>query len=332
MSSSTSNFNALRAARFWLTAGVTAAAVACGCALLLQKVYGLPTWQSLAVEALGPEVEILVLGSSRVHYGIDPQRYAPRLVSLPGNYLNALEMERLQERYAGRLTGLRLVVLEAGTVTLRYDTLKINPAATVRLGLCPWPAWPDIVRDPDAAVRRMLWPFFLWRLTPQAYRDFMTDYRSSIEPKGAIPGFIPSRLRLTNPGRRVEVELPKAVAAVNDARPGILADNKAALARVIAYFNGRDVPVLLLRLPKHAALQRVYPPKWDGIVRETMNALQSDGLRFTFSDHSRDGGYEDGDFRDPDHLNQEGAAKFALSLAPELEELMAKGAQPQPIR
>src|SRR5690606_23065863 len=130
-------------------------------------------------------------------------------------------------------------------------------------GMPLWPSGREWVTNFDASLRRLLSPFFMWRLTPSAYQEFTADYNSPIEPKGVQKGYIPSTLVLNFAAQRAKADLQKAHDLVRNSRPELLLENRQALERLIAEFQRRGLRVLLLRFPKHRALQEIFPQAWD---------------------------------------------------------------------
>src|SRR5687768_9189892 len=126
ISNSEPGFYRRRGASWPIVTALGLCLTAAACAWILTRVYGKPTWQSMAVAALSVDVEIVVLGSSRVHFGVDPRRYGRPLVGLPANYLNAVGMQALWERYESKVPAVQAVVLEMDAVTLLYDTLAVS--------------------------------------------------------------------------------------------------------------------------------------------------------------------------------------------------------------
>jgi hypothetical protein len=286
--------------------------------LILKAVFFKPNFQSMAVDALGPSTQVLVIGSSRVLFGVDPRRYEPGLVNLAADYLDFATAEELWQLHQAKVSALKGLVLEFGLATLRYDTRELEPFACYHLGLSGLSPLRMFGESFDAAVHRSLSVFLKWRLTPlfwQFERDMMN---SPLEPMAAVPGFVPTMVEYPENPTLASHRQERTIRQLASQDPRVYRRNIQAAARLIAEANARGVKVTLLRFPKSPDARPLYLPEWDQIIADATAELRTDprGLRFELVDLNRDARFVQEDFRDPDHLNRRGAEHLAEVLGP----------------
>ncbi len=313
-------FNSKRAGLSLAAGLVLFVATFCLAHRTLEILYFRPNFQSMAVATLGDATEVLVLGSSRVFFGVDPSRFDGKLTNLAADYLDLSTAEELWRLHEGRVPLLRTLVLEFGLATLRYDTRTLEPYACYHLGLSGIPPWPMFLESFDAAVHRTLSVFFKWRLTPLFWSLDRSMANSTLEPLAAQPGFVPTEVSFSGDERVAGRRQQKTIDQLASQDPAVFARNLEAAKRLIADANRRGVNVKLLRFPKSPAGRKLYLAAWDDVVDGAVKSLTSDvrSLRFEMIDMSRDERFLTEDFRDPDHLNRHGAARLSALLAPRL--------------
>ena len=317
MSSSTSN-SKLTKWQAW-SFPLVIAVVLYGSLRLLEAVYQRPNWATMAAESLGDKTEVLAIGSSRIFFGIDPRVMRRPTSNLAVNYLDAQSMRQLWSQYAARLPNVTTVIAELCVVNLKFETLKINPAGLKDLGLNITPGPVDFVTDFDAAVRRLLLPVFLWRLTPEFYRETMHSAADNLEPTAAVAGYVPSLVRMAYAEdfakRRVVYFQDKMRAFSND----VVAENIKAYRNLIASLNAEGKRVVLVRFPIYQPVYQLFPADWEAAIGQAVLELRRDpGLKFEFWDEHAYAGASAEDFRDPEHLNAAGAVKFTKFISDRL--------------
>lgn len=300
MNSSTSSFKYV----------IAFALVILGSAELLKYVFDRPNWKTMAVASLTSHPpEIVFLGSSVFYYGVDPRHFTKPTVNLAGSYLSFSAMQELWETHEAKLAQVKTVVLELNHSALSYDTWALAQKDLIDLGLSPTPAPRDFVRSFDASVHRLFWPFFTWRLTPLFYREWLFRLGDAEEPLDAVPGFVPSRLSMGVPDLYAEREVEKAERMLAKVDPAVEAANRAAGRALVAKLQNSGRKVMLARFPQSAALRRIYPAAWTARLDAAAKEFGAPVL-----DLRALAGFEELDFRDPDHLNERGAAKLAAHL------------------
>lgn len=320
MHSSTSNSDLRQ--RAW-TVGVCLALVLLLCNALLVAVFHRRGFQALAVESLTTETKLLALGSSRVIFGFDPRAYPVPSVGLAANYLDLKQAARLYAVHAAKLSGLRVVLIEFDTATLRYDTDAMNPYGLADLGLSTLPTADDWLKSPNRALHKLLAPVFNWRLTP-AFYALEARTADGIEPVAAVPGHIPSPVSLAFPDFYAENELRSTKAELAAAPASIFEANLASAAILVQALRARGVRPVLLRFPHEPSLRAIYPPQWQDFVARAYAELNRrvGGEALVFWDLSDDARFLTQHFRDPDHLNQAGATLLGELLKPRLMPLL----------
>ena len=294
------------------------------CDAVLVIVFHGDTFQTLAVKALTPEKEVLILGSSRVHFGVDTRLLTRPSVALPANYENLVYGETLLHLHQGKLPGLKALVLEVDVATLAFDTDQLNPYGTLDLGISRWSAPTEWARHFDRSLHRALAPEFSWRLTPGFLSLWRVRTIEGLEPLAVAAGHIPSRISVPFPELSADTEVKSTLATIAEAPPGTVTANEKALIRIVDGARAAGLKTLLLRFPLEPALRSRYPKHWDEIVFGALTTLWANGGRdgVGFLDLSRDERFVTAEFRDSDHLNQKGAEALAAILNPALDGLL----------
>jgi len=295
------------------------AVVVIGSLRLLEVIYQRPNWATMAVASLGDTTEILAMGSSRIFFGLDPRVMQRPTSNLSVNYLDAQSMRQLWRQYAARLPNAKTVIAELCVVNLKFETLKINPAGLKDLGIAITPGPADFVTSFDSAVRRLLLPIFLWRLTPHFYRESRYSGAENLEPTAVVPGFVPSRVRMAYPEAFAKRRVAYFQHEMQAFRADIVDANIVAYRDLIATLNAAGKRVVLVRFPIYQPVYQYYPADWNAQIDRALAELRQDpALTFEFWDEHAYQGINAEEFRDPEHLNAAGAAKFTKYLADRL--------------
>jgi hypothetical protein len=312
MSSSTSSFKAL-------AFPLVIAAVLFGSLRLLVAVYDRPNWASMGAQALDASTRIVAMGSSRIFFGLDPRQMPRATVNLSVNYLDGVSMRRLWRQYRDRVPNVDTVIAELCVVNLKFDTMRINPKGLRDLGVDIVPGPRDFLTHFEGAVRRLLLPVFTWRLTPEFYRMNAALDAPGREPMAAVPGFVPTTVRMAFPedfGRRRVAYFQREMQAFRD---DVVAANIDAYKAMIGELNAAGKRVVLIRFPIYQPVYHLYPTDWVAEIDRTLKALRADPtLKFEFWDEHAYQGVTPELFRDPEHLNAAGAGAFTRYVAARL--------------
>lgn len=316
-------------ARVARVATFLAAVLALGNAVVY-AIFHSESYQTMAVKELTPDKEVLVLGSSRVQYGIDARALRHKVVSLPANYENLVYAERLFAIHGERLASfksLRAVVIEVDVATLAFDTDQLNPYGTLDLGTAKIAPFPEWIWHFDRSLHRVLAAVFNWRLTPKFVALWRFRTVESLEPLNAVPGHIPSKISIPYPELSAETEVRSTLKEVSEAPDGTLGANETALVQLVKSARERGLKVLLLRFPLEPALRAQYPADWDNMTNGALTLLKAQGGfdgGVAFLDLTRDARFISNLFRDSDHLNQAGADALAPVLDAALDTLLSR--------
>jgi hypothetical protein len=283
---------------------------------LLWSIFFFENFQVMAVKTLSSETAVLGIGSSRMFYGIDPRKMPGSYVSLAANYLDMKGAERLWKKFSEDLPALKLVFIELSVSTLFYDMEVLAPQALQPLGLDIFPEASDFLFRPDHAFRLLLSPIYRWRMTP----DFLASYFETMsdvdEPHNEIPGFIPSKLILTQPQLFAERKVAQTREHMANFGTGIFQRNLDSAKRLAQALQHRGVRTVFLRFPMDKHVWPVFEQEWSNKVQSAFIDIKSDVVNATFIDLSHSPEFLSDEFRDPDHLNAKGALRYTNLVAP----------------
>jgi hypothetical protein len=282
---------------------------------LLWSVFFFENFQVMAVRSLSADTKAMGIGSSRMFYGVDPRLLSGSYVSLAANYLDMVGAERLWNKFSATVPDLQIVFIELSVSTLFYDMSILAPQALQPLGLDIFPEVDDFQR-PDHAIRLLLSPIFRWRLTPSALNSFKEQKRDIDEPVDLVPGFIPSRLKLSQPQLFAERKVAQTREHLLLFHPGIFEKNLNAAKRLAASLEKRRIKTVFLRFPMERHVWPVFEQQWNDNVQSAFLAVKNEVKGVTFLDLSQSPDFPSEEFRDPDHLNAEGAQRYSQLIAP----------------
>ncbi|HMP71827.1 MAG TPA: hypothetical protein PKE55_01050 [Kiritimatiellia bacterium] len=278
-----------------------------------------PPYMSLVDDQL----EVIYAGTSHIGYGIDPRIYSLRGMNVSAGALNYELMEKVIARYLNRAPNLRLLVLEAGIVPLRVDTmarLDGDYQSLYRLGLdlsdLPLPFYRKAMQGLKESW--ILYPiYFMDRWSPSIWvwgrRRLGSEGEGRVDTRGhtTLDRVISSR----NDGR-VVVAHHQADHLAMDHSPV----NLPALIRMLDMAEQRRLPVLFLRMPHHASYVEHRPAEWEAHVQamltEVLTTVRPGSV--TYLDWEQGMIYMDAHFADGDHLNREGVIALRDALDPVL--------------
>lgn len=289
---------------------------------VLHLVFHFENFQVQAVKALGPQTSVVGIGSSRMFFGVDPRRMPKGYMTLAANYLDMSGALRIWREHEAKMPAVRLVVLEFGISTLYYDMEVLSPQALQPLGLDVMPEPMDFVLRFDHAVRLLLAPIFRWRLTPFFYNYARKMSFDPDEPMNEVAGHVPSKVRLAQPALFAQRKVDQTKEHLARFSGAVFQKNFNALLALLNRLDDKGIKVIFVRFPKERHVWTHYDPEWDQNVRDAYAAVWGAGGKREFFDLSRDSQFETGDFRDPDHLNREGAQKLSAYLASKIADVL----------
>lgn len=279
-------------------------------------------YMSLADERM----EVLFVGTSHFGYGIDPRLYSPNGMNITAGALNYECMEIILGKHLDQSMNLRVLVIEAGIVPLRVDTmtrLEEDYRSLYRIGL-------DTFDLPLGLYRRsMQWLKESWLFYP-VY--FMDRWSPSLLVWGSRPlggegegrmdtrGFTPLERVISNQndGRAV-VEHHR----LDHLRLDHSAVNLPALLRIVQMAADRHVPVVFIRMPHHASYVENRPAAWETQYQEMLATVR--GVvrpeQWIYLDWEQRDEFLESHFADGDHLNVDGVRLLRDLLDPVLNDV-----------
>jgi hypothetical protein len=269
-----------------------------------------------AVESLSPQTEAIFLGSSHVYCAIRPSEHANDVMTLAAPMFDYKWQERLVDLHLDRAPGTRVVVLEAGVVTLRTDTVQLYNGRNAILRDFGFDV-PDASSRADEVVPMFLSSRFFRPIYYDSIRLTPNEHLAAFEIEA---GYFPSRLRYDSSTAMKSLEMH-----IEETREEHIAANYEALARTIRKLLDRGVRVVLMRYPHHSFYRERCPPKWEEQLQASLAALREefgdDGFDF-WNLRASIRIDEDAKFRNVDHLNDLGTQELTRLIEPRLRELL----------
>ena len=266
-------------------------------------------------------LEVIYAGSSHVGYGIDPRLYSMNGMNVTAGALNYEGIEIVLRRYLDRAPNLKILVLEAGIVPLRVDTmarLDGDYRSLYRLGLTTF----DLPLGPYEKViqwlreSRVLYPvYFMDRWSPSLLVWGTRPLGGEGEGDADTRGFTPlERTISTENDGAVVVEIHR----LDHLRADHATRNLPALLRILDMAEARRLPVVLLRLPHHRTYVENRPEEWERQFQDMMDHAirQTSPELLTVLDWEQHPAFLDEHFADGDHLNVRGVTLLRDLLDP----------------
>lgn len=270
------------------------------------------------------DLEVIFAGSSHIGYGIDPRLVHLRGMNITAGALSYEGMEIILQKFIDRAPNLKVLVVEAGIVPLRVDTmarLDGDYRSLYRLGLTTF----DLPLGPYQKI--MQWV----RESRLLYPIYFTDrWSPSLLVWGTRPLGSEGEGRLDTRGHssldRVISEINDGAVVVEHHRSDHLridhsTYNLPALLRIMDLAQQRNLPVVFIRTPHHASYVNLRPPEWEAQFQQ-MVAVVREHMRpelLHVLDWERHPAFQTGHFADADHLNARGVVLLRDLLDPELQ-------------
>lgn len=242
-------------------------------------------------------------------------------MNITAGALNYECMALILEKFLAKAPSLRVLVIEAGIVPLRVDTmtrLDGDYRSLYRMGLSTFDLPLSPYRKLIQAIREswLLYPvYFLDRWSPSSLVWGRRPMGSEGEGRVDTLGFTALNRMIsdTNDGKVVVDQHQQDHLRIDRS-----AINLPALLHVIRLAESRNLPVLFIRLPHHATYVEVRPLEWEaqfqGMIAGVRNTIRPELFRFV--DWERHFAFEDRHFADGDHLNLDGVRLLRDLLDP----------------
>ena len=267
------------------------------------------------------DLEVIFAGSSHIGYGIDPRLYRMSGMNITAGALSYEGIEIILNKYLDRAPHLKVLVVEAGIVPLRVDTmarLDGDYRSLYRLGLTTFDLPLGLYPKTMQWVResRLLYPIY-----------FEDRWSPSLLIWGTRPLGSEGEGRLDTRGH---TSLERVISGINDGavvvehhrsdhlRLDHSAYNLPALLRIMDVAQQRNLPVVFIRTPHHASYVELRPPEWEAqfqhMVEAVRKRMRPDLLHVL--DWERHPAFQPEHFADADHLNVRGVAVLRDLLDP----------------
>jgi hypothetical protein len=266
-------------------------------------------------------LEVIYAGSSHFGYGIDPRRYDLNGMNITAGALNYEGIEIVLRRYLDQAPNLKVLVVEAGIVPLRVDTmarLDGDYRSLYRLGLETF----DLPIGPYEKIiqwlreSRILYPvYFMERWSPSLLVWGTRPLGGEGEGNVDTRGFTPLERSITNANDGAVVV---NIHRLDHLRTDHSKCNLPALLRILELAEARRLPVVLLRPPHHRTYTENRPPEWERQFQDMISGATAQVIPelITVLDWEQHPAFRDEHFADGDHLNAHGVQLLRDLLNP----------------
>lgn len=261
---------------------------------------------------------VLVVGTSHMRTGLNPEWAGVPLVSLNHPALDYVSMERLLQTHENQLDRFAILAIDLDVFALEVDTIAYvrESVALHRMGMSVWDYDAPIHRRFKLFMRQQI-PFYSPGVNPQSLQERFWPSGPTVEA-----GYRGSHQKMTAKERGDQ----RAISHQNAFRhfPNRAAANRQALLRMVELARKHHMQCILLRMPHEPSYWETLDEMYQNRFYELIAELQ------TF-DHVDVWDYDDPaqislkpfeDFRDGDHLNEQGAKKFSEAFGQRLQALL----------
>lgn len=270
----------------------------------------------MAYASISENTEIVFLGASLVRTDINPDCFRRGTVNLSvdgGDYQTA---EILINSNLDRMPNVKLAVIEIDNLVQFYNRLAQDDLSQIYEQGVHVHSIPGLSRL-ERTIQRLknnalMQPFFyLDRLTPQSLLNHSRRSSGGIRPGHQT---LNTGLNEEELGRRDLHQDEDLLFSTN------LANNRAALFRMIDGLRAKGIQVLLLRYPQIRQYADSKSEAFNAAYQDLLTAVNERyGSELHYWDFVRTAGIDLEDFSDTRHLNTTGARTFSLILAERIE-------------
>lgn len=257
----------------------------------------------------GKDVEILLLGSSHIFYGINPARFKDKTYNLANNAQSARINYELLKHYEKELNNgiLKKIIVNIGGGALFDPELQDGKEWFYLTGYCMYMNLPGYT-SPRFYFEITNTSLFKYRL-----RKILQGNFSAISYTDSL-GF---GTRMSIPGDSSYVASSGAGMALAHASGPLTQINRNILYfdSVALWCRERNVELILLKTPKYKTYNAAYPRKYAHVADSVMREFHSRFPEVRMLDFSTDARFGIGDYYDGNHLCHRGAEKFTKILA-----------------
>lgn len=261
------------------------------------------------MERHADEVEVLMLGNSHGLFGLRPEYFKPKAYNLCQVSQTLEYDEFLLMHYAPsfrRLRDVLLVVDYSGFFDLPLEQTERFRCTYYRLYM--------------DHPKHSLWSRYGFELTDMsAVKEKLSNDRMLCDSTGWNPAYTVIR---RSPDYLSDDCVKSAVEHHRCKDWNVAAENRRTLQRIAHWCRSRNLRLILLQAPVSRAYYR-------SLDRRQLTYLQ-EGLETTgavVADYSTDLHFDDADFFDPDHLTDEGAAKWSKMISERFQKRIIKNVE-----
>jgi len=314
--------------RLWLRLLVFSLPLALGWAGLERGLARVPNSYSLKrdrLRALAGQVDTVILGGSESFYGISPRQLSGTAFNLANSSQTLYYDYEIVRRVLPELPRLRRAILLVGYMTL-YSELYDHPESWRQYEY--YQEWGiPLQRAVDYWNLRLVSRVALY--TPHtALEELRKGFRLSLAPRVDDRGWyrVPDEDRW---GLGTEEARGRLAVHHGFMREEYLPANAAVLERLVALLRGQGIEVAIVTTPVWPTYQAgMRAADWQRARALVEDVARRHGARYLDFQHEPRLAAED--FEDSDHLNAEGAVRFARILDAALGPLGAAGAERRP--
>jgi hypothetical protein len=260
---------------------------------------------------------VLLLGSSHVLNGLNPDELGVPAINLAGYSQDLYYDSQLVLKYLDRMPALECVVLGLSYFTLEYD-MEASSEAWRSCYYRRYFGIPHRHLGNEFDLRN----FSLFMLYgPDISRQLLIgqspDVSAFVQANGWAANPVPDDPRAAVSDGPARVSAHHGLMHAEN-----IARNLAILGELLDVLQQRGIEVVLVTTPVHQSYSAHYDPEREARFRQAISHLQSrHGARYF--DFTSDQRFDIGDFFNSDHLNQIGATKLSRIFGRELRAVVS---------
>lgn len=264
------------------------------------------------LKAHGQEIEVLILGSSHVYFGVNPDLFTRNCFNL-AHIAQTPEFDlKLFQKYQDQLTNVKVLLYPISYFTLFWDLQ--SSAESWRMKNYTIYYQLDAARSVnDYAELLSIKP----KLNYQRVIDYYTKHKSEIAvtPKGW--GFN----CLAQYSQNLEESAPVAAQRHTLPTHQFYPKNSNEVDQLLQLCKQQDIKVILFFPPASEPYRKLVDPKQLQMTYQKIDTFLNKFSNCTFLDFFADTTFIRQDFLDADHLNDQGAIKLSHKLNQEINKL-----------
>ncbi len=264
------------------------------------------------------DTRVLILGSSHMLNGLNPDELGTPAINLAGYSQDLYYGAQLATRYLDRMPQLECVVVGLSYFTLEYDMERTTEAwRSCYYRRCfgiPHRHWISEFDLRNFSLYLLYGP----EISKQVLFGEPPDLSAFVHSNGWAANPVPENSDLAVSDGLARVEAHHGLMHEEN-----LAQNLAILDELFDTLQKRGIEVILLTTPAYSSYFSRFDPDRESRFRSAVVLLQTKhGIRYF--DFTRDPRFTASDFYNSDHLNQNGAVKLSRIFGDELRTVVAE--------